>query len=59
MTDADLIDAIEAVRVQNNRHWMDLVRLAVELAPDRAKALLRQIEDCDERVQRLTRELAR
>ena len=57
--DADLIDRIEAIRAQNNRHWMNLVRLAYELAPDRAKALLRQIEQCDGEVRRLTQELAK
>jgi hypothetical protein len=58
MSDGELIDRIEAIRAQNNRHWMDLVRLAVQLAPERAKALLREIEQCDGEVRRLTQELA-
>lgn len=59
MTDADLINRIEAIRAANNRHWMDLVRLAVDVAPSRAKAILRQIEQCDGEVRQLTQELAR
>jgi hypothetical protein len=59
MSDAALIDQIEAIRARNNTHWMDLVRLAVELAPDRAKALLRQIAACDADVRRLTQEISR
>lgn len=59
MTDAELIDRIEDVRANNNRHWMDLVRLAVRLDPGKAKLLLRQIAECDGEVRRLTKELAR
>lgn len=59
MSDAELIDQIEAIRARNNTYWMDLVRLAVALAPQRAKALLRQIADGDGQVRRLTKELAR
>lgn len=58
MSDAELIDRIEAIRARNNTHWMDLVRLAMELAPDRTKVLLRDIEACDGEVRRLTKELA-
>ncbi len=61
MTWADiaLVDRIEAIRAQNNKHWMDIVRLSLELAPERTKALLRQIEECDGEVRKLTQELAR
>ena len=58
MSDAELIDRIEAIRGANNVHWMDLVRLAMEVAPDRAKAILQQIARCDAEVRRLTEELA-
>lgn len=56
--DQSLIDHIEAVRSRNNRHWMDLVRLAFRTAPTEARELLSQITECDEQVQRLTKELA-
>lgn len=59
MTDADLIDQIEAIRSRNNTHWMDLVRLAFELAPERAKAIMANIAQCDGEVRRLTQELGK
>lgn len=54
----DLIDCIESVRARNNTHWMNLVRLAFEVAPDRAKAIMQEIERGDRRILQLTQELA-
>jgi hypothetical protein len=58
-TDAELIDQIEKIRARNNTHWMNLIRLAFELAPDRARAIMQEIQRLDSEVTRLTRELAR
>lgn len=55
---ADLIDRIEEIRTRNNSVWMNLVRLALEAEPERAKELLRQIEEYDSAVTSLLRELA-
>lgn len=57
--DAELIDAIERIRAENNRHWMNLVRLAFKFAPDDARAILRNIQRLDGDVRRLTQELAK
>lgn len=59
MTDEELIDRIEQIRMENNTHWMSLVRLAVALDPPRAKALLRKIADGDTLVRDYTRILAK
>lgn len=59
MSDAELIDAIEHIRLRNNTHWMNLVRLAFEVAPDRARAIMQEIQRCDGEVRRLTQELAK
>ena len=56
-SDAILIDQIEQIRGQNNRHWMNLVRLAFDLAPERARAIMQEIARCDGEVRRLTQEL--
>lgn len=58
MEDAELIDQIERIRARNNTHWMNLVRLAFELAPDRARHIMQEIERLDGEVRRLTQELA-
>ncbi len=57
--DAALVDRIEAIRAQNNTHWMDLVRLALQKAPDETREILRAIAEGDGEVRRLTKELAR
>ena len=59
MSDAELIDRIEAMRAENNTHWMNLVRLAFRYAPEDARVILRNIERLDGEVRRLTQELAR
>ena len=56
--DTTLIDAMESIRVRNNRNWMDLVRLALEVAPRRTRALLRDIAECDSSVRDIIREIA-
>lgn len=55
---ADLIERIEEVRRQNNSCWMDLLRLALEAEPQRAKAILLNIKRNDSEIQRLLGELA-
>lgn len=58
LSDAELIDQIEAIRARNNTHWMDLVRLAFRTAPVEARALMQQIQQCDGEVRRLSEVLA-
>lgn len=60
MTDADvLIGRIEVIRAQNNLNWMNILRIAMAADPERTKRILANIEQCDEGVRNLTRELAR
>lgn len=55
--DMSLIDQIEQIRARNNTHWMNLVRLAFELAPERARSIMQEIARLDGEVRRLTQEL--
>ena len=59
LTDMQLLAQIERIRAQNNTLWMDLVRLAVRVAPQEAKAILREIQAKDGAVRRLTQRIAR
>ena len=59
MSDTDLLDQIEEIRAANNKLWMGLVRLAINVDPKRAKAILRKIAESDGEVRRLTKELAK
>lgn len=57
-TDSEIIDEIEKIRARNNVNWMDAVRLAFELAPDRARTIFKDIKECDARINELLNELA-
>lgn len=48
-----IIDAIEAVRSNNNVNWMDLMRLAFRVAPKEAEEILGRINSDDGRISRL------
>lgn len=58
MNPEDAIDAVEAVRRDNNALWMKLLRLALSAAPSEAKAILRQINANDRKISTLLAELA-
>lgn len=57
-TDKDIIDEIEAIRTRNNVNWMDAVRLAFELAPERARNIFKDIKNCDAKINELLEELS-
>ena len=57
-TDSEIIDEIEKIRARNNVNWMDAVRLAFELSPDRARSIFKDIKECDARINELLNELA-
>lgn len=53
----DVIDQIEEHKAAENRCWLDLLRLALEVAPDRAGEILSQIEQHDHQIVRLLNQL--
>lgn len=57
-SDNEIIDEIEKIRARNNINWMDAVRLAFELSPDRARDIFKDIKECDARINELLNELA-
>jgi len=57
-TDSEIIDDIEKIRARNNVNWMDAVRLAFELSPERARLIFKDIKECDARINELLTELA-
>ncbi len=52
-----IIKEIEIIRAKNNKHWMDLYRLAFEHAPDKASKIVKQIREKDSRVTNLAKKL--
>ncbi len=57
MTDSERIDAIEAIRAKNNKCWMNIMRVAMDKAPQETKALLREIQLNDLAISKLNGEL--
>lgn len=59
MTDNEIIDEIQAVRIKNNQLWMDILRAAMSSAPVETKDIMKQIRQNDLRISDLTWELSK
>jgi hypothetical protein len=53
-----IIDEVERVRTRNNVNWMDVLRLAFRYAPDEAKGLMKKINQEDDRISALFKQLS-
>ena len=53
-----IIDEVERVRTRNNVNWMDVLRLAFRYAPDEARELMKKINQEDDQISALLRQLA-
>lgn len=58
MTDLEIIDEIEKVRSKNNVNWMDILRLAFQYAPDEARKIMAKINNDDNRISELLKQLS-
>lgn len=54
----DIINTIRKSREFNNSNWMELLKLALEKAPEEAKAILVRINMRDREISRLLTKLA-
>jgi hypothetical protein len=52
-----IINQIEKVRATNNRHWMNLLRLAFKHAPEEAGKIFKRISRCDKKINELSKKL--
>lgn len=52
-----IIKQIEKVRSKNNKNWMDLYRLAFQVAPNESVKIIRKILARDESVSKLAKKL--
>jgi len=55
---AQIINRIEKARSENNTNWCDLIRLVYAVAPDRARAIFRRIEEKDAEILKLAQSSA-
>ncbi|MBP9777792.1 MAG: hypothetical protein KBD25_01255 [Rickettsiaceae bacterium] len=58
MKDSELIDKMEQIRSNNNRNWMDLVRLAIKLDPITTKSIIKEIVEHDRKIAGVLEELS-
>ena len=53
------IDQITTIRAKNNLNWMNILKLAFKYAPDEAKKIMKDVADCDHKINKLTKELCK
>ena len=51
------VSEIERIRRQNNVAWMNILRVALESAPEKTKSILKQVNVNDKRISDLLRDL--
>lgn len=54
----NIIKKIEKVRSRNNNNWMELYRLAFDLAPEKAIKIIKKILVEDRKITKLTKKLS-
>ena len=54
-----IVGAIEKVRKNNNKNWMDLLRIAIKNSPIESKRVLKKININDKKISKLFSKLAR
>jgi len=52
-----LIDKIEKIRQKNNKNWMDILRLSIQLNQKKTSKILFQIHKHDQKISSLARKL--
>ena len=53
----NIINKIEGIRINNNKLWMQILRLAFKYAPDESKRIFAQITTNDKQITKLSEEL--
>ena len=53
----NLIKSVEKIRSRNNKNWMDLYRLAFEVAPERSINIIKKILKEDKSISKLAKKL--
>tara|TARA_B100001057_G_scaffold501302_1_gene623592 strand:+ start:9805 stop:9999 length:195 start_codon:yes stop_codon:yes gene_type:complete len=54
-----IIDQISNARKKNNYSWMKLLKLAMDVAPQKSKIILKQINNQDKKISKLVEKLSR
>lgn len=54
----EIIQEIERTRSENNKNWMDLIKLAFEHAPEESKLIIGRVNDQDDKITELYKKLS-
>lgn len=54
-----IINNIQKIRSKNNVNWMDILRLAFELDPKKASAIMKKINYDDKKIAKLLNDLTK
>ena len=54
-----IINEIQKIRSKNNKHWMNLMRLAFKYAPKEASKIMHNITKLDKKISSLTKNLSK
>lgn len=57
--DQKIIDLIENVRKDNNKNWMNLLRIAINKSPKESKKVLNKININDKKISKLFTKLSK
>lgn len=57
-SDEELIEQIQKIRAKNNINWMDILRLAFNNNKEKVREIFKNVKDCDEQINNLSKELA-
>ena len=52
-----IIDKISKAREKNNKNWMNLLKIAFEFAPKKAKKIMKNINSQDKKISNLVKKL--
>ena len=53
------INQIQNVRVNNNKYWMDVLKLAFKFAPTQASKIMKKINSNDQKISTLVEKLSK
>ena len=54
-----IISTIEKIRKDNNKNWMNLLRIAIKNSPSESKIVLKKINTNDKKISKLFSKLSR
>tara|TARA_B100001029_G_C14989387_1_gene411065 strand:+ start:228 stop:407 length:180 start_codon:yes stop_codon:yes gene_type:complete len=49
----EIVNQVKKIRTKNNKCWMELLKLALEYAPEKSKKVLKEINKNDKKITNL------